>query len=84
MASEKNSTSVASNDWRDVLTSDLFSNLDPLLALFGEQVTTQFLSLSMGWGDSIMLSMAPIGLLTIIVSSVRVTKQRWLKALVGR
>lgn len=31
-----------------------------------------------------MLAMAPLGILTIIVSAIRVTKYRWLKVLVGR
>lgn len=34
---------------RDQLGSNLFSDLAPLLTLFGEQVTKQFLSMSLGW-----------------------------------
>lgn len=55
-----------------------------LLALFGEQVTMQFLSESTGWADCIMLAMAPVGVITIIVSAIRVGGYRWLKALIGR
>ena len=68
----------------DEFANNLFSDLAPLLTLFGEQVTKQFLSLSIGWADNFMLAMAPLGILTIVVSSIRVTKNRMLKALVGR
>lgn len=44
----------------------------------------QFLSQSTGWPDCIMLAMAPIGILTTIVSAIRVGGPAWLKAIVGR
>ena len=65
-------------------TNNLFSDLAPLLALFGEQVTKQFLSMSFGWVDNIMLAMGPLGIITIVVSAIRVGGPKWLKALVGR
>lgn len=68
----------------DEFANNLFSDLAPLLTLFGEQVTKQFLSLSMGWADNFLLAMAPLGIITVVVSSVRVTKNRLLKAIVGR
>jgi len=68
----------------DEFANNLFSDLAPLLTLFGEQVTKQFLSLSVGWADNFMLAMAPLGILTVVVSSIRVTKDRYMKALVGR
>ena len=43
-----------------------------LLALFGERVTTQFMSQSMGWADSIILAMAPLGVVTAVVAAIRV------------
>ncbi|KAH9218266.1 hypothetical protein DL95DRAFT_490064 [Leptodontidium sp. 2 PMI_412] len=67
----------------DEFANNLFSDLAPLLTLFGEQVTKQFLSLSVGWADNFMLAMAPLGILTVVVSSIRVTKDRYMKALVG-
>ena len=60
------------------------NELAPLLTLFGEQVTKQFLSLCVGWPDIILLSMGPIGVITIIVSTIRVGGMRFLKGLVGR
>ncbi|KAF5577580.1 ankyrin repeat [Fusarium pseudocircinatum] len=68
----------------DDFSNNLVSDLAPILALFGEKVTTQFMSQSTGWADCILLSMAPVGIVTIIVSSIRVGGYRWLKAIVGR
>ncbi|RSL82168.1 hypothetical protein CEP51_005353 [Fusarium floridanum] len=64
--------------------NNLFSDLGPLLALFGERVTTQFLSQATGWADSILLAMAPLGIVTIIVSAIRVSGPPILKAIIGR
>jgi hypothetical protein len=55
-----------------------------LLALFGERVTTQFMSQSVGWADNIILAVAPLGILTAIVSAVRVGGPSWLKTIIGR
>ncbi|KAL4862741.1 hypothetical protein BDV12DRAFT_39237 [Aspergillus spectabilis] len=65
-------------------SNNLFSNLAPLLTLFGEQVTKQFLSQAMGYGDDIILAIAPLGIITCVVSAIRVGGRKWLKALVGR
>lgn len=37
----------------DDFSNNLFSDLSPLLALFGEQVTKQYLGDSMGWADHV-------------------------------
>ncbi|RSL38024.1 hypothetical protein CEP53_015253 [Fusarium sp. AF-6] len=76
-------THVAANSGED-FSNNLVSDLAPLLALFGERVTMQFMSQSMGWADNVILSMAPLGIITIIVSAIRVGGPSWLKALVGR
>lgn len=44
----------------------------------------QFLSQSTGWADYILLAMAPLGIITTIVSAVRVGGPTWMKAIVGR
>jgi hypothetical protein len=54
------------------------------LALFGERVTTQFMSQSMGWADNVILAMAPLGIITAIVGAIRVGGPSWLKAIIGR
>ncbi|KAH8680168.1 hypothetical protein BGZ61DRAFT_550873 [Ilyonectria robusta] len=71
-------------DTGDDFSNNLFSDLAPLLALFGERVTMQFMSQSMGWADNFILAMAPLGIITAIVSAIRVGGPSWLKALIGR
>ncbi|KAF2279078.1 uncharacterized protein EI97DRAFT_371595, partial [Westerdykella ornata] len=68
----------------DEFSNNLFSDLAPLLTLFGEQVTKQFLSLSLGWADNVLLAMGPLGIITTVISAIRVGGVRRLKALVGR
>lgn len=68
----------------DEFSNNLFSDLAPLLTLFGEQVTKQFLSMSMGWADDVLLAMGPLGIMTVIVSAIRVGGVKVLKAFVGR
>ncbi|KAF1850126.1 uncharacterized protein K460DRAFT_326679, partial [Cucurbitaria berberidis CBS 394.84] len=65
-------------------SNNLFSDLAPLLTLFGEQVTKQFLTMSLGWADNILLAVGPLGVITAIVSTIRVGRVRFLKALIGR
>ncbi|KAM5345163.1 hypothetical protein ACJ41O_011025 [Fusarium nematophilum] len=73
----------AADDGEDYL-NNLVSDLAPLLTLLGERITTQFLSQSTGLADCIVLAMAPVGVVTIIVSAVRVGGPTWLKAIIGR
>ena len=54
------SASVASASGDD-FSNNLFSDLAPLLALFGERVTVQYLSQSLGILDDIIFAMAPLG-----------------------
>ncbi|KAL2198382.1 hypothetical protein P885DRAFT_33150, partial [Corynascus similis CBS 632.67] len=68
----------------DDFSNNLFSDLAPLLALFGERVTMQFMSQSMGWADNITLAMAPLGIITAVVGAIRVGGPSWLKAIIGR
>ncbi|KAI5787304.1 hypothetical protein EDC01DRAFT_617690 [Geopyxis carbonaria] len=65
-------------------SNNLFSDLAPLLALFGEQFAKQFMSQSMGWLDHVIFAMAPLGILTAIVAAIRVGGPPWLKAVIGR
>ena len=69
--------------FRDRLLIDGFA-LQRLLALFGERVTTQFMSQALGWADNIILAMGPLGIMTIIVSAIRVGGPVWLRAVIGR
>jgi hypothetical protein len=38
-------------------SNNLFSDLAPILALFGEQVSKQFMAGSLGWSDNILFAM---------------------------
>ncbi|KAH0424575.1 hypothetical protein CcaCcLH18_11458 [Colletotrichum camelliae] len=75
---------AVSADGGDDFANNLFSDLGPLLALFGERVTMQFMSGSMGWADNIILAMAPLGIITAIIGAIRVGAPSWLKAVIGR
>lgn len=55
-----------------------------LLSLFGERVTMQFMSQAVGLTDCILLAVAPLGIVTNIVSAIRVGGPTWLKAIIGR
>lgn len=44
----------------------------------------QFMSQALGWEDSVILAMAPLGIITILISAIRVGGPAWLKAVIGR
>ncbi|RSL43872.1 hypothetical protein CEP53_011495 [Fusarium sp. AF-6] len=75
--------SAHADPWDD-FANNLFTDLAPLLALFGERATMQFMSQALGWEDCVILAMAPLGIITILVSAIRVGGPAWLKAVVGR
>jgi len=68
----------------DNFSNNLFTDLAPLLALFGDQMTKQFLAMSMGWMDNALIAICPIGVLTVMVSAIRIGGTSKLKALIGR
>lgn len=65
-------------------SNNLFSDLAPVLTLFGEQVAKQFMSESLGWADNILFAMCPLGIITAVVGAIRVGGPTWLKAIIGR
>lgn len=83
MAPLTTASTIGSFDWSK-FTEGLLSDLAPLLALFGEPVTRQFLSMSVGWADNFLLAMCPIGIITIMVSAIRINSKGKMKALIGR
>lgn len=68
------------NEFADNFATDLA----PIVALFGEQVTKQFLSESTGFLDNIIFGVAPLGILTAVVSAIRVYGNASLKSFIGR
>lgn len=75
---------TVAGDNGDDFTNNLFSDLAPLLALFGERVAQQFMSQAMGWADITIFAMAPLGIITAIVGAIRVAGPGWLKSVIGR
>jgi hypothetical protein len=75
---------VAAGNSLDDFSNNLATDLGPLLALFGDAMTKQFLSESTSFLDYFIFAMAPIGILTAIVSTIRVCGHSSLRAFVGR
>jgi hypothetical protein len=65
-------------------TNNFATDIAPIITLFGEQVTKQFLSESTDFLDNIIFGVAPLGILTAIVSVIRVYGTASLKSFIGR
>ena len=74
---------VADDDLTD-FSNNLATDLGPLLVLFGDSMTKQYLSESTSFLDYFIFAMAPIGVLTAIVSTIRVCGHSSLRAFIGR
>ncbi|ETS86383.1 hypothetical protein PFICI_00211 [Pestalotiopsis fici W106-1] len=75
---------TAKADGWDDFANNLATDLAPILALFGEQATKQFLSESTTRLDNFIFAMAPLGILTAVVSAIRVCGGPSLRAFIGR
>ncbi|KAH0437118.1 hypothetical protein CcaCcLH18_03986 [Colletotrichum camelliae] len=64
--------------------NDLVTDLGPFLALFGESMTKQYLSESTRFIDYFIFAMGPIGIITTLVSVIRLCGYVSLKAFIGR
>lgn len=71
------------DSWAD-FANNLGSDLAPLIALFGEKVTTQYLSESFSILDNLVFALAPIGIITAIVAAIRVGGNAQLRSFIGR
>lgn len=56
----------------------------PLITLFGERLTKQFLSESISVLDNVIFALSPLGVLTAVVSVIRICGSSSLRAFVGR
>lgn len=65
-------------------SNNLASDIGPLLALFGESVTKQYLSESTSFLDYFIFAMGPIGIITAAVSTIRLCGHAYLRAFIGR
>lgn len=70
--------------WWDDFANNLATDLGPLISLFGEEPTKQYLSETTLPEDVIIFAMAPIGILTALVSVIRVCGSPSLRAFIGR
>lgn len=74
---------VRADGWDD-FSNNLATDIAPLLSLFGEQITKQYLSESITVLDYVIFAMAPMGILTAVVSAIRVCGSPSLRAFIGR
>jgi ankyrin repeat protein len=74
---------VLADGWDD-FSDNLATDLAPFLSLFGEQVTKQYLSESIKFRDYLIFAVAPMGILTALVSAIRVCGSPSLRAFIGR
>ncbi|KAH6714364.1 hypothetical protein BKA61DRAFT_673660 [Leptodontidium sp. MPI-SDFR-AT-0119] len=65
-------------------SNNLATDIGPLLVLFGESMTRQYLSESTSFLDYFIFAMAPIGIITAVVSMIRVCGHSSLRAFIGR
>ncbi|KAF4446744.1 hypothetical protein F53441_9678 [Fusarium austroafricanum] len=76
----------ASNEtdfWED-FANNFATDLAPIISLFSEKVTKQFLSESTTILDTILFTVRPLGILTTIMSCIRVRGGLFLRSIVGR
>ncbi|KAF7542497.1 hypothetical protein G7Z17_g11525 [Cylindrodendrum hubeiense] len=74
---------VNADDLSD-FSNNLASDIGPLLVLFGESMTGQYLGESTSFLDYFIFAMAPIGILTAVVSTIRVCGHSSLRGFIGR
>ena len=74
---------MRADGWDD-FSSNLAADLAPILALFSEQMTKQYVSESITMVDYFIFAMAPIGILTAIISAIWVYGSPSLRAFIGR
>jgi hypothetical protein len=65
------------------LINGLFTDFAPLLGLFGNEITKQYLATSMGWGADILLALAPIRIMTVLVSAIHISGYPLMKSIIG-
>ncbi|CEJ93255.1 hypothetical protein VHEMI08860 [[Torrubiella] hemipterigena] len=71
-------------DGLDDFSNNLATDLGPLIVLFGEAMTRQYLSECTSFLDYFIFAMAPIGVLTAMSSAIRVCGHSALRAFIGR
>ncbi|MBE3049266.1 hypothetical protein IMZ48_43555, partial [Candidatus Bathyarchaeota archaeon] len=75
---------AAAAGWWEDFSNNLATDLAPFIALLGERPAQQFLSESTSILDYIIFAVAPLGIVTTIVSTIRVGGGPSLRAFIGR
>ncbi|KAK8108386.1 Ankyrin repeat-containing domain protein [Apiospora sp. TS-2023a] len=70
--------------WWDDFSNNLATDLAPFLALLGESPTKQYLSECITPEDIVIFALAPLGVITAVVSAIRICGTPSLRAFVGR
>ncbi|KAH7125960.1 putative ankyrin repeat protein [Dactylonectria macrodidyma] len=70
--------------WWDDFSNNFATDLAPLVALFGESPTKQYLSECLTIEDIIIFATAPMGVITAVVSAIRVCGTPSLRAFIGK
>src|SRR2546423_12249519 len=60
-----------SNDSLAIVFNNFLLDFAPIVSLFGDQPSKQFLGQSLGWADNIIFAVAPLGILLIVTSAIR-------------
>ncbi|KAI0172914.1 putative ankyrin repeat protein [Hypoxylon sp. FL1284] len=74
---------MADSFWDD-FSNNLATDLAPFIALLGESPTKQYLSECLTIEDILIFALAPIGVITAVVSAIRVCGTPSMRAFVGR
>ncbi|KAL2158708.1 hypothetical protein VTH06DRAFT_4190 [Thermothelomyces fergusii] len=65
-------------------SNNLATDVGPLLVLFGDSMTKQYLSESTSFLDYFIFAMGPIGIITAVISTIRLCGHSSLRAFIGR
>ena len=64
--------------------ANFFTDLAPLLILFGDQIVRQYMAQSRDWADHITFAMGPLGIAAALTGAVRMCGHKYLRGVVGR
>ncbi|KAI8712283.1 B30.2/SPRY domain-containing protein [Fusarium sp. LHS14.1] len=65
-------------------TLNVFTDIAPILALFGEQFAQQYLSQSFTWLDHLIFACVPLGIITALAGAIRTRGPRLARSFIGR
>ncbi|KAK2805360.1 hypothetical protein FQN51_000186 [Onygenales sp. PD_10] len=71
-------------EWWDDFANNLATDLTPLIALFGDAPTKQYLSECLTTIDIVIFAIAPLGIITSLISAIRVCGTAPIRAFIGR